>query len=978
MTHCIEFDEISVLIPGYSLEDLPTDLDESRASSLLNAAVTAWHPLILVHSRGVPKFRQAESLNHFSGRHVFLVPSPAEDWMPHEWQQEAETSSSLAIGSCESREDWLSSIHAAVNKIADGHPDPDNICCIDDFFAFGLCYLLVVVLSRRMHHFIDPDDTTLEVEIRLAAAAAVAGNEDDTRTHLQRCFDSLRDTREQFYPLDCYLVDLCVPAPGVDAAEIRDLIQQSEKLNLVASAREVAEWCHDDDAFANCLQHRCKAEQLTLVSGSWSEQRPSLGSMLSAYVDLVRGVASLSKIPGQPPISWGRKRFGLAAGLPALLTHFGFEFALHFALDDGSYPEEEHSWFEWRGKDDSRVPATSRIPLATDSAASMLRFPDRCRESMQDDASAIMSFARLPHQTTCWPDDLRRATKWAPVLGHFATLNELSAEEGIRGTRMQFRQSEYLSPHLIQASVLKIERPVSDPARIHRLWTRLSAIQTQFASAVMLRSFPDATEMRASALAVQQNLNDLERERTADGTDGAPENFSRQCEHSSAELSRLSDETMRLLQKVIPSRDANVHGLLVSNSLPFARTVPVDWPAQWSAPASVTEIEGFQSTPTAVVFVKLPPGGFVWLTESHAGVAAAETFRPGRREPPLAEPLLLRNRFFEVTLSSHSGGIEAVRPHGTRANLLSQRPCFRFDRKQDIAAPDGSDAGTTFYADASLVDSRVIRSESIVGEVETTFELRSPADNSVIATGRQIISVDRFRPRIDMKICFDQIARPPNGNPWLTYLASRFAWDSPDAVVTRGVLGQACDADCERFETPDYLEIADAEHRVVISVHGRPYHRRSGDRMLDSLLVVDGETETDFQFTFDFDQSYPMNSVLDVIVPPVLLQTSLSVPSGPAAAWLLGLSSRNVIVVRGDAAVGNTTDDDPESVLRTVQLTLLETEGSDASCVVRTAKAVRSARICAGIEAGQALEVGPAGVTVPIGAFQLKDVELTF
>ena len=87
MTASIPFDEISVLIPGYSIEDLPTDLGESAANSLLNALAVAWHPRLLRLSRGIPCARQAETAGDLPGRRVLLVPSCAEDWMPHEWQQ---------------------------------------------------------------------------------------------------------------------------------------------------------------------------------------------------------------------------------------------------------------------------------------------------------------------------------------------------------------------------------------------------------------------------------------------------------------------------------------------------------------------------------------------------------------------------------------------------------------------------------------------------------------------------------------------------------------------------------------------------------------------------------------------------------------------------------------------------------------------------------------------------------------------------
>ena len=115
----------------------------------------------------------------------------------------------------------------------------------------------------------------------------------------------------------------------------------------------------------------------------------------------------------------------MTASLPSLLVYFGFESALHFALDDGLYPDKEYSQFDWQAPDGSRIPAASRIPLAIDSASGFLRLADRYNESMQDDHTAALFLARLPVLKTPWLNDLQIATNYAPVLGEFASIDAL-------------------------------------------------------------------------------------------------------------------------------------------------------------------------------------------------------------------------------------------------------------------------------------------------------------------------------------------------------------------------------------------------------------------------------------------------------------------------------------------------------------------------------------------------------------------------
>ncbi|MCA9059558.1 MAG: hypothetical protein KDA85_13720, partial [Planctomycetaceae bacterium] len=187
MTASIPFDEISVLIPGYSIEDLPTDLGESAANSLLNALAVAWHPRLLRLSRGIPCARQAETAGDLPGRRVLLVPSCAEDWMPHEWQQALAARGNLVLSGCSTRSEWLTSLEAAISaelteadhqavsesegaaqpplKSASAPSTPDNApsatsaqqnfshqppLLVDDFLAFGTTYFQIMLLSRRM------------------------------------------------------------------------------------------------------------------------------------------------------------------------------------------------------------------------------------------------------------------------------------------------------------------------------------------------------------------------------------------------------------------------------------------------------------------------------------------------------------------------------------------------------------------------------------------------------------------------------------------------------------------------------------------------------------------------------------------------------------------------------------------------------------------------------------------------------------
>lgn len=985
MTVPQEFSEISVLIPGYSIEDLPTDLPEEEAASLLNAVACAWHPKLLQRSNSIPLFRQAESLTGYAGRRIVFVPAPSESWMPHEWRDVFREQSHIVLAGCSKREDWLTAIDAALVDEAilpgdDGtveRPATSTLVLVDHFLALGIVMLQVQLLSRRRHHFVDADNILLSREVRLAAVASLAGDEETVKSHLMRCFEHLRDTREKFYPMNCYLLDICLPGDDESPSEISQLISTATaatRLNLFATGRDLGKWVQQDASIAVQLKQATADGMLTVLTGHDVETRPSLGSLAATLNDISRCREKFIDIFGAPPSHWARRRFGMTASLPSLLTYFGFESALHIALDDGLYPDKERSQFEWQAPDGSQIPAASRIPLAIDSAAGFLRFADRYNESMQDDNTAALFLARLPSLKTPWLHDLQIAASYAPVLGEFTTMDALV--HACSGSRMteRYQHSEYLAPYLIQSSVLKTEAPVSGPSRLRNFQQRLESLHMLLVMARMVKADVDIDTLNSELAQIDFEIASLELQHVDVATmlSAKEPAIESAAEAINVQLATCSDSLTSALRSRIPQKPAETRGLFITNTIPFGRIVDVTWPASWRPPAASKTIELAERTDGKQrLLVKLPPGGFSWLTEATPGQPAQEVLQRIPREPPLAEALTLRNRHFEVTLSGRTGGIESVIYHQQRGNRLSQQACFRYERELTLPDDGSDEVRKTAYATAHLIEHGIVDTGTVFASIETTSELRSPVDGTVLATLRQVTSIDRARARIHIQLTFDQIASQVKGNPWLTYFGTRFAWDNEAASVTRSVMGHAAGFRAERFESPDYVEVSDPDHRVVIATHGRPYHRRSGPRMFDSLLIVESEPEREFQFTVEFEQSFPLRTAVDAMTPTIVNETSGAMPTSLSSSWVLGLSARNVELVH--CAARSATDESGEEI----SLLLTETEGLSVQCLVRTACRPSSAFVVNSDRSQKVVaEITDQGVIVHLTAFQLKEVQL--
>ncbi len=108
----------------------------------------------------------------------------------------------------------------------------------------------------------------------------------------------------------------------------------------------------------------------------------------------------------------------------------------------------------------------------------------------------------------------------------------------------------------------------------------------------------------------------------------------------------------------------------------------------------------------------------------------------------------------------------------------------------------------------------------------------------------------------------------------------------------------ACETIEERIESLHYLEIATPEQRTTILAMGLPFHRKTGPRMIDTILVVPRETERKFRFTIALDQDYPMQAALDALSGAVVVPTRTGPPKGGTSGWFFHLATKQVQIAR--------------------------------------------------------------------------------
>ncbi len=962
----MELNEISVLIPSHGLEDFPMELEETEAAGLLNAFSVVWHPQLIAKMSQLPGWERADDPPRPREGSLFLLPTASEEWLSHGWLDRARKKGAIVVEGIHDRDELASALLNAT-----GVDDPLDSDLVRDFFALGSCWLQLELLSRQMHYFVSPDESILQREAVLAAEAILSGDEDTTRHHLKACFEQLTETREQMYPVDCHLLDLCLLTPELVDEKFDQILKESHPVNILCSPNELQKIAASRPEAIVKMQECWAEDQIDLIGGEYRETPSALLPIESVLWEFRHGHHVLNEMFGGVPKVWGRRRFGLSTLLPLVLDRFGYELALHYAMDDGFYPEAESSKTRWEGCDGTGIDAVSRIPMAANSATSYLKFAHRMAESMEGDQVAGMILARWPQQVSPWFDDFRRMASYSPSLGKFATFTEFTETTEDAHHHYLWDAREYMSPFLSQAVARKELNPVS---RYRRHWIRryrffASEWASVMASALLAR-FPAIGN--AEGLEQQIELAGCEGEESLQSA--ADEDLERFAKTAGRKLASV---ILGQSGKKLPETSDSPGGLLIVNPLSFPRRIHVDISSFSVPPAIRGPVKMVQFDKAfKVADVEVPGSGFAWLP-----AGGSQTSYGISNDVWLAdrELLQLRNEFFEVHINPTTGGISRIKEYGRKPNRLSQQLAFRFPSERLIPGEDeGRNENRSYYSEMRCRNIEVTSTGPAVGEIVSDGDLIDQMDDSRIAGFRQKVRVRRGQPFVELGIEIDTEILP-KGNPWSNYFTSRFAWNDITATLTRSIQQGAQSFFGDRIESPDYIEIAEGQERITILNGGLPFHRKTGPRMLDTILLTEGETARRFRLSIAFDHPYPQEAALDRTSPPLVIPTGATPPPTGESGWFFHHNARNVQILRIDDLAANRNLVKPDKSTNGLTIRFAETEGRSREFRFRCYRSpVEAKTVDFNGQTITPLAIESDTIRISMSPYEIVDVEIRF
>jgi alpha-mannosidase len=894
-----------VSLIAYNAVQPPATLTDAIAEGSWAAVSAPWHPAILAGLTSLPKVEGVDDPSAPGPREVRLVALGQVERLPSGYRTQAEDAGTLLLEAEAGRAPTVERLLDRFGSPEDIAPAGERGALVLDFHALGTAWWFLRDLTVGMGHSDGLDHENFTREVLAGARAWAACDHNTARNRLRAAFELLTQARERFYPVDAYLVDLCLLDPAMPGGVLADPLDARSPVTFIAPARAIEAQGEQDAASLARLREAITEGWADVAGGAYAEVEEPLLPLGSILWQFRRGSEVYrAGLDGRNVETLARRRFGLYPLLPQVGRRFGFRFAVHLGFDAGRFPVRTEAKRLWESPDHSNLEAMTRPPLAADRPAQGALLPWRLAATMKDDHVATLALVHWPSPLSGWYKDLRRVAAYSPVLARWVTLNDYFHLTDRPFESFGPGPDDYVTPYLAQAVARKDPRPVSLKAEHARLRSRLDAVAV----------------CRAMAEALGTGLPEGEGPAVA-GIESA------------VETGRLDDAASALdaaepawagavARGIAGTATGGRPGFLVVNPTGLARRAAVVLPD--AAPDLRPEgpLRAAQFTEEGVVaVVDLPAFGYAWVprdTNFEASPAPAGTLTVRDRA--------LRNESVSVEVDPTTGGLRGVKAAGEDTARLGQQLVIA-----GLVGPDGKPAASRMRCDGFEVEyggpalAQAVSTGALVGPGGTT-----------LATFRQRLRLWTGRPLVELDVTLGDLdpawlASAADADPWSSYLACRWAWPDPNSMLRRTCLLAPELTEADRPETPDALDVSTRRQRTALLFGGLAHHRRHGTRMLDTLLVAGRETGRAFRLGVALDLEHPFHAADDLIAPAYVVPTEAGPPRTGPTGWLFRTDNPGVAVTGVEYV-----DATEEGRGWGLAFHMIETAGRAARCRLRT------------------------------------------
>ncbi len=895
------------LVAGDGCEP-PPGSSEAEALGAWCAVTALWHPSFLTRADALPRIESVDGPSPPGPREVRIVAEGTLERLPSGYRTEAEEAGTILIESGTDRPALIRAIQERLGAV--GTPETaeadEMVAVAADFLALGTAHWFLKDLTIAMGHADALDHESLAREALTGADVWQTGDRPTAINRLRASFELLTQARERYYPVDAYLIDMCLLDAAMPGGVLADALTARSAITFIATARAVENQAERDAERVAALREAISEGWADIAGGAYTEVEEPLLPVESVLWQFRKGGSVYrAHLDNRNVETLGRRRFGLYPQLPQVARRFGFRFALHLGFDAGRFPIRAEAKRLWESPDGTSLEALTRPPLGADKALTGSQFPWRLAQSMREDHVATLPLIHWPHGLAPWFVDLRRSSNYSPVFARWVTLNDYFhlTDRPFEGFRPE--PDQYVTPYLAQAIARKDTAPISRKASHARLRARFDALSVTRAVALSLMSTPSEPADDPCPTALEETLETGSHDAARSALDHQEPLWAGALAHA-----------------LVGSATAGRPGYLVFNPLGVARRVPVLLPDAQPDLRPEGPLRAAQFTDEGVWgVVDLPAFGFAWVP----------------REPNVEVPQILggalsarertlKNETLQVEIDKNTGGLRSICAVKEETARVGQQLVIN-----GLVGADGKPAPSRMQCNRFEVD---YAGPALV-QAFSTGSLLDPRDGRKLAAFYQRYRLWSGRPLLDVEITLSELdtawlERLASADPWAHNLACRWAWPDPNSMLRRtGLLAPEL-TEADRPETPDAFDISTRRQRTGLLFGGLAHHQRHGTRMLDTLLVAGRETERSFRVGVVLDQEHLFHAALDFITPAFVVPTDAGPPKSGPTGWLFYLDSKSVAVTHIEHV-----DASGDGRGWGVAIHVLETSGSPSRCRLR-------------------------------------------
>ncbi len=350
-----------VYYPSYSFETLVTGRTEMEARELLAAWSAAFHPALiewaLQHSANpIPRWESASNSanaeSSFAENNLVLVPPCCETNLSREWFVEQEAAGVRFVRGLADRTQITA-------RLLEEHGIEQASAAFDeefvrDFQALGTVYFLVDLLVQQLHYTSALDDTQFCTKMFDAVVAYKKGDKAGADDFLCQAFETASQSKEYFYPVQTYFLDLVLVTPETTGLALQNLLQTGnvarDRTTLFLPALLLQKIAESEPDTLAALKSASETGRIRFIVDDTEETSLLLLPLLDQADRILEGLSIYREILNISPSIYGCQHTGLHPLLPQLLQLTGMKGAVHFApLDGWHLKNQDQSKMMWKG-----------------------------------------------------------------------------------------------------------------------------------------------------------------------------------------------------------------------------------------------------------------------------------------------------------------------------------------------------------------------------------------------------------------------------------------------------------------------------------------------------------------------------------------------------------------------------------------------------------------------------------------------------